>query len=467
MDRNILTIGEQFNASDFCQTNKNAYIALAKLAMGILGSDTLLNGLECTANSPPDLNVQVAAGEIYQMAEIDATAYGDLPVDTHEILKSGINLDPIPDGTFTFTAPVTPGDSVNYLIEFSLLEADVDDENREFYNAAPQVVPTIRKDSIFAKALAGTPAPTGTQTTPSVEVGFVGGWVVTIAYGQTTITGGDITEYTNAPFITEKLKDKISQAFADLRYGQITTIQNGGYVYAAAAGTANTYTASLTPAITAYTAGMIVNIKINTANTGASTINLNSLGVKDIKLLGGIALVGDEMPTNMLAELNYDGTQFILLNPSHGATTPTGTVVDFAGATPPANWLMCDGSALSRITYAALFSVIGTSWGIGDGSSTFNIPDVRGRTAIGSGTGSGLTARTLGQTGGEETHLLTIPEMPAHTHSYSGGIVPNVLSSGGGHPQPEEVGQTTGSTGGGGAHNNMQPFAVFNKIIKC
>jgi hypothetical protein len=218
MDRNILTIGEQFNAADIDQTNKNAYIAIAKLAMGILGSDTLLNGFDCTPNSPANLNVQVAAGEIYQLAEVDSTPYGDLPVDSHIILKQGINSDPVPNGTFTFTAPSTPGQSVDYLIEFALQEDDVNDENRQFFEESPQVVATLRQDSVFVKALAGTPAPTGTQTPPSPEAGFVGGWVITIANGQTTITSGNIAQFTNAPFITEKLKDKISQAFADARY---------------------------------------------------------------------------------------------------------------------------------------------------------------------------------------------------------------------------------------------------------
>jgi hypothetical protein len=224
MDRNILTIGEQFDASDFCQTNKNSYIAIAKLAAAILGTDTLLNGFTCTQNVVPNLNVLVGPGEIYQTAAVDTTPYGDLPVDSHIILKQGVNLDPLPTNPFTFTAPVTPGDSVNYLIEFALEEDDINPENREFYEAAPQVVDTIRQDSVFVKALAGTPAPTGTQTTPAPEAGFVGGFVVTIDYGQTTIVNSDIAVYASAPFITETLTEKISEATANTLYAPLPIV---------------------------------------------------------------------------------------------------------------------------------------------------------------------------------------------------------------------------------------------------
>ncbi len=148
---------------------------------------------------------------------------------------------------------------------------------------------------------------------------------------------------------------------------------------------------------------------------------------------------------------------------------PVGTLIDFAGSSTPTGWLACDGAAVSRTTYASLFAVIGVVWGVGDGSTTFNVPDFRGRGTIGSGTGSGLTARTLAQTGGEESHLLTIPEMPAHTHGMpleTGGSVNDyaVITTAGSDELPD--GTQTGTTGGGGTHNNMQPYAVVTKIIK-
>ena len=83
----------------------------------------------------------------------------------------------------------------------------------------------------------------------------------------------------------------------------------------------------------------------------------------------------------------------------------------FAGATPPAGYLVCDGSAVSRETYSALFAVIGTVYGAGDGSTTFNLPDLTGKVAIGYS-----TSHALGTTGGEETHVLTSGELGSHVH---------------------------------------------------
>ncbi len=169
----------------------------------------------------------------------------------------------------------------------------------------------------------------------------------------------------------------------------------------------------------------------------------------------------------------------------------SGTLVAYAGVNPPTGWLLCDGSAVSRTTYASLFSAIGTSWGAGDGGSTFNLPDFRRRVPVGSGgTGSSVLANTVGSTGGEETHSLTIGEIPAHNHgindpghahAYSGGANAVVLLySGGSYGALNGVqngvirtgvdSNTTGITiqnnGGGGAHNIMQPSAVVNFIIK-
>jgi len=97
---------------------------------------------------------------------------------------------------------------------------------------------------------------------------------------------------------------------------------------------------------------------------------------------------------------------------------PTGSVQMFAGSTAPVNWLMCDGSAVSRTTYAALFALIGTTYGVGNGSTTFNLPDMRSRMPVGVGQGSGFTNRTLGATGGAESVTLTDAQsgLVGHTH---------------------------------------------------
>jgi microcystin-dependent protein len=166
----------------------------------------------------------------------------------------------------------------------------------------------------------------------------------------------------------------------------------------------------------------------------------------------------------------------------------TGQVIDYAGSTIPSGWQQCDGSAISRTTFSALFTAIGTTWGVGDGSTTFNVPDLRGRTAIGAGTGSGLTARTLGQQAiGEEAHVQTLSELVSHNHTvndptHSHVVNVNIGTStgpGSGYPEGNDnignnahnttavgTGITLSPNGGGTAANVMQPSAVLNKLIK-
>lgn len=108
---------------------------------------------------------------------------------------------------------------------------------------------------------------------------------------------------------------------------------------------------------------------------------------------------------------------------SAAAAMPAGMIMAYAATTPPNGWVTCNGAALSRTTYATLFSIIGTSYGIGDGSTTFNVPSLAGRTLIGFGAGPGLTARnTLNAPVGAETVTLSANEtgVAAHGHTASG-----------------------------------------------
>lgn len=143
-----------------------------------------------------------------------------------------------------------------------------------------------------------------------------------------------------------------------------------------------------------------------------------------------------------------------------------GAVLPYSANSIPSGWLVCDGSEVSRTTYAALFGIIGTVWGAGDGSTTFNLPDLRGRTPIGAGTGAGLTARTLGQSLGAETHQLTTGEIPAHVHTYGPNSGGGTTGSAGTLRARSITLIDSGSEGSDGAHNNMQPSTVVNWIIK-
>ena len=182
---------------------------------------------------------------------------------------------------------------------------------------------------------------------------------------------------------------------------------------------------------------------------------------------------------------------------------PPGMIRFFAGPSPPATWLVCDGSAVSRTTYAALYAAIGTYWGAGDNITTFNLPDFRGRSPLGyvNNAVAGITPRSFASLGGEEYHVLSQAELAAHSHSvlanttgisitqtpHSHGIVNPVggAAAAVGSGQYSAVGSTqtltananvsisdpghahgVSNTGGNGGHNNMSPFAVLYVIIK-
>ena len=158
---------------------------------------------------------------------------------------------------------------------------------------------------------------------------------------------------------------------------------------------------------------------------------------------------------------------------------PTASIMPYAGSSAPTGYLLCDGAAISRSTYSNLFGLLATTYGSGDGSSTFNIPDLRGRVIAGhGGTLLSGSADAIGATNAHstKTHTLSTAEMPAHTHN---------TEAGGGNPSPGEGSGASAdvnltvfsaadprssflakSTGGDGAHNNVQPTFILNYIIK-
>jgi microcystin-dependent protein len=169
-----------------------------------------------------------------------------------------------------------------------------------------------------------------------------------------------------------------------------------------------------------------------------------------------------------------DGIEY-LFNNGVGASLPVGSITQFAGSTAPSGFLICDGSAVSRTTFESLFNVLGVAYGEGDGSTTFNLPNLKGKIPVGYD-GNDTDFNTLGNTGGEKEHTLTTNELPSHSHRQlyasnptSGswgrdisGVNYNVISS----PINFYNGIFSGETGENQAHNIMQPYVVVNYIIK-
>ena len=161
---------------------------------------------------------------------------------------------------------------------------------------------------------------------------------------------------------------------------------------------------------------------------------------------------------------------------------PTGTISMFAGTTAPnADWLLCDGAAVSRTTFSALFALVSTSFGVGDGSTTFNVPDLRGRTPIGldnlgSSSANRITdanADSLNSTGGGDeddtstisgsvsSHTLSLAESPPHTHGMfdtGGGSRGRLFDLTGSNAVAGSTAME--SAGGGAGHTHADTFAI-------
>ena len=167
-----------------------------------------------------------------------------------------------------------------------------------------------------------------------------------------------------------------------------------------------------------------------------------------------------------------------------------GEIRMFGGNFAPRQWMLCQGQLLSISQYSALFSLIGTTYG-GDGTSTFALPNLQSRVAMGQGNGAGLTSRVIGQTGGQETVTLTVNQIPGHMHALSGtttvaaaggqtpgsGVTLGTPSASGGNLYVVDDGSTPPPTaeslppascsqaGNSMPHDNIMPVLCVNYII--
>lgn len=273
----------------------------------------------------------------------------------------------------------------------------------------------------------------------------------------------------------------------------------------------------------------IIGFHATRANTGATTLAVSGLTAKPLRFVSGEDLEAGEIIDGAFYLCAYDTANEEWIIVSRQVPTaaqlltygvpPPGSILDYAGATAPSGWLLCYGQAISRTTYATLFDAIGTAYGTGDGSTTFNVPDLRGRVVAGqddmggtsanrlTGLSGGVDGDTLGGTGGAESHTLTEAQLAAHDHTATADphthtddghthdvqVDYSTVGSGGGSRQywsnltVDPISQATKSAialsgtadiqdatvtvtiadaGSGDAHNNVQPTIILNKIIK-
>lgn len=269
-------------------------------------------------------------------------------------------------------------------------------------------------------------------------------------------------------------------------------------------GAAAAYTVTTNQTQAALTAGYLVAFVPHATNEATVTLNVDSLGAKPLRSAPGV-----ELPAGALVQgTPYVATYYTsnsgewILHGFYGNpyNVPVGGLMPYLGSTAPnSSFVLPYGQAISRTTYSTLFSLVSTAFGVGDGSTTFNVPDLRGRVIAGldnmggssanrlTNQTGGLDGDTVGATGGAETHTLTSDQMPSHTHEasvtdpghthmqkgdHSGSAQSGGGVSAGGHSSENTGSATTGitvsnsSTGGGSAHNNVQPTIIIPFILR-
>ena len=243
------------------------------------------------------------------------------------------------------------------------------------------------------------------------------------------------------------------------------TVDQGTNVMVASDGT-DVYQTAIPTSVSSFTANNFTATSVSTSVLNASRISTSTVSATTIHTTS-ISAVSGRFSGKVCAS-SFVGAGVI----------PTGMISPYAGGSAPTGFLLCFGQAVSRSTYSDLFAVVSATYGAGDGSSTFNIPDLRGRVVAGqddmggtavsiltSAAAGGIDGSALGNTGGSQTHQLSVGELASHSHEVN--LNGNAAEGGGGMGGGGGSNTVTTSVAGGNApHNNVQPTFILNYIIK-
>lgn len=251
----------------------------------------------------------------------------------------------------------------------------------------------------------------------------------------------------------------VADATARTQYAKVSQVQDGGYVTLSSVSGADTITATCAPAITAYAAGQFFTFVSAGANTGAVTLNINSLGAKAVTKEGTTALAAGEIASGAVICVEYDGTRFQIVG-GRSVQPLDAQLTTLADGNATIAWPV--GSVFTSVVPTNPATLLGGGTWVAFGA---------GRVLVGLDAGQ-TEFDTVEETGGAKTHTLSAGEMPAHTHAMNadGRLVPKRAGYDGGidgtsgSASAEDAdysgSQTTGTAGSGGAHNNLQPYIV-------
>lgn len=328
MDRTLVYSGQVPRALDNLLLGRFAMTGLAKLSEAVLGTSPVVPQGSFTVTPASGLNINVGAGQIYQLQSLEATTESALGADGHQVLKQGIALDA---QTLTLAPPATVGYAQNFLVQVAYEDIPSGQVVLSFQNPTPVQDPTtgaykyvtypgpggngqssytILQGGVSVNAKAGVAATSGSQTTPAPDTGYVGLYVVTLAYGASSISNGSISVYGSAPFLPVTLPNVPA------------AVQANAWSYAVASGT-NNLTATLTPQPPSLADGLTVTLFCPNANTGPVTLNINGLGASTVTRKDGNALEASDIRAASIQRLTYKGGVWQAVSPLPSELTST------------------------------------------------------------------------------------------------------------------------------------------------